>query len=154
MALLFHNQHLIWCLKLEMKVLLTFEDPVNFGPHAVEDRGLKIQKLYSLSWVARGSSHKNMHHQLPWFMNKHCSTIKTQFNGWLSWWSRAENLLVLYLLPYCRVSAASWQRTGFEAAMLTEDTGQEHRNIFYLAPKVLFLLQHIFSPLNLPFICV
>ncbi|KAL9381995.1 hypothetical protein Peur_025030 [Populus x canadensis] len=53
-----------------------------------------------------------------------------------------------------RVSAASWQRTSFEAAISTEDTGQEHRNIFYLAPKVLFLLQHIFSPLNLPFICV
>lgn len=117
-TLLFHNQHLIWCLKLEMKVLLSFEDPLNFGPHAVEDQGLKIQKLYSLSWVARGSSHKNMHHQLPWFMNKHCSIINTQFNGWLSTCRDDHRqktcwfLSLTVLQSLCCIMAKDWFRSS------------------------------------------
>ncbi|KAJ6951108.1 LOW QUALITY PROTEIN: tubulin alpha-5 chain-like [Populus alba x Populus x berolinensis] len=95
-----------------MKVLLSFEDPLNFGPHAVEDQGLNpkatLSELDAVQWV-----------------------VVVMIT--------CRKLVGSYLLPYCRVSPASWRRTGFEAAMLTEDTEPGEYKYILSGPKSLKL---------------
>lgn len=66
-----------------------------------------------------------------------------------------RKLVGSYLLPYCRVSAASWQRTGFEAAMLTEATEPGAQKYILSGPKSLVSAStYLLSPDPSIYLCV